>query len=178
MEQRYNYGVLDYLDKEIEKEILGKTISGVYQLEKEDMQMYGFPEGWILDICQVGKFGYRYVQITYPKGKLNYTRNYYALGPLCYAKQNGQEFVICATDYQCITIINVTTGERHTYGDKDAVLGGHGFCPVDITWDEEDNCMTIVGCIWAFPYERMVCDIPDLNNPIEGLNKAVYYDED
>ena len=53
MEQRYNYGVLDYLDKEIEKEILGKTISGVYQLEKEDMQMYGFPEGWILDICQV-----------------------------------------------------------------------------------------------------------------------------
>ena len=30
MEQRYNYGVLDYLDREIEKEILGKTISGVY----------------------------------------------------------------------------------------------------------------------------------------------------
>lgn len=177
MEQRYNYTVIDNIDQEIDKAILGERISDVYMLAAEDLNYNGFPKGYKVEVLSIGSKGCIVVHIETPTKKVNYTRNYYGVGPLCYAQQNGQEFIICSTDYQCITIINLTTGERHTYGDKEAVEDGFGFCPVEARWDENNNRLFIVGCIWAFPYEQMVCNIPDLNHPEEGFNTAVYYDE-
>ena len=178
MKKRYNYQVADQYEREIDEFIKGERISDVYTVSSEDLAFYEFPEGWSIDVAKIGSKGCLYIQIKHPTGSINYTRNYYGLGALCYARQNDQEFIICSTDYQCITIINVTTGERHTYADIEAVEDGFGFCPVEARWDAEDNRLFIVGCIWAFPYEQMVCDIPDLNHPEEGLSCAKYYEED
>lgn len=177
MENRYNYTIADHYETEINEFIKGERISDVYTVAQSDLEYYGFPEGWSIDVARIAPKGCLYVQIKYPNGMVNYSRNYYGLGALCYAKQNEQEFVICSTDYQSITIINVTTGERHTYADIEAVEDGFGFCPVEARWSEDTNRLFIVGCIWAFPYEEMVSEIPDLNHPEAGLSAAKYYDE-
>lgn len=178
MDPRYKYEIADHFESEIDKFIKGERISDVYMVEQADLDDYGFPEGWSIEVARIGSKGCLYIQIKHPNGMVNYTRNYYGLGALCYAKQNNQEFVICSTDYQCITVINVTTGVRHTYADIEAVEDGFGFCPVEARWDDDNNRLFIVGCIWAFPFEQMVCELPDLNHPEEGLSNAKYYDED
>lgn len=177
MKNRYNYQIADHYETEIDKFIKGERISDVYIVEQGDMEFYGFPEGWSIEVARIGSKGCLYIQIKHPNGTVNYTRNYYGLGALCYAKQNNQEFIICSTNYQCITVINVSTGERHTYADIEAVENGCGFCPVEARWDEDNNHLCIIGCIWAFPYEQMICNIPDLNHPEEGFSTATYYDE-
>lgn len=106
---------------------------------------------------------------------LVFFRNYPSI-EFCYVKQNNQDFLITSEDYQTIAIINLTTNTINVYGDPDDIAFGGGFCPIEFEFDSDYNVLTIEGCVWACPYEKMQIAIPDLNNP--DFNNAEYYDED
>lgn len=91
-----------------------------------------------------------------------------------YVQQNNQDFLISRGDYQGYLIANLTTGVVKTYIDPEDVAMGCGFCPCDYEWDPWEDELTVSGCVWACPYEYGIIYIPDLNNPIESINKACY----
>lgn len=109
----------------------------------------------------------------------SFVRNYHHL-PILYVKQNDTDYLITSSNYQTITIINLSNGEIKSYVDIDDFNYGCGFCPVYFDWDDEDNTLSVEGCIWACPYEIMICENIDLSNPIESFNNATwkYADDD
>ena len=120
---------------------------------------------------------YLFVQIFDQTGKLcaEFARNYYGVDGIV-VTQNGTDYFIASSNYQCITIANLKTGEVKSYTDVDDIQHGCGFCPVDFEWD--DGTLLVDGCIWACPYETMKCENIDLENPIPSINTAIWIDED
>lgn len=102
-------------------------------------------------------------------------RNYYSFEGIV-VTQNGVDYLITSSDYQCITICNLQTGAVTSYTDLDDIQHGCGFCPIYFDWDE--GTLYVDGCIWACPYETMKCEDIDLDNPIPSFNTAEWIDED
>jgi len=100
-------------------------------------------------------------------------RNYPSVN-YCFAKQGDNEYLITSEDYQCITIIDLHTGDIQTYGNLDRLKIGGGFCPIEFSWDEFDNRLKITGCVWGCPYEDMLTLIPDLKKP--DFSTAIFRD--
>lgn len=118
------------------------------------------PRTWGVMKVEIEKNGEPYME---------FLRNYPSL-PFLYIEQNGEEFAITSTDYQCITIINLTTKEIKTYSDLDDLKYGSGFCPIGFDWDEGD--LYVDGCVWGCPEETMIARDIDLKNPIDAFNNA------
>ena len=85
-----------------------------------------------------------------------------------YCIQNNKEYIITSSDYQYITIINLTDKEinSYSYGDPDK---GFGFCPVSIQYFQNndnnlDNELKVYGCFWGCPYETLIIKNIDFNN--------------
>lgn len=116
-------------------------------------------------------------QITDQNNKVcaEFDRNYYSLHG-AFVTQNNTDYFITSSDYQCITIINLKTGEVKSYTDVDDIKHGCGFCPIYFDWDE--GTLYVEGCVWAFPWETMKCSNIDLENPIPAFNAAEWIDED
>lgn len=110
-----------------------------------------------------------------------FDRNYSGFVAGCYVEQNGKEYWITSADYQCIAIVNLTDSVVKQYVDIDDKQHGCGFCPISIDWDESVNKLYIDGCIWGCPYETMICEDIDFENPIEAFNNAQWesdYDDE
>lgn len=107
----------------------------------------------------------------YKDGKplCEFVRNYPSFHAI-FAEQNGVDFIITSGDYQCITIVNLNTGEIKSYVDVDDKKLGCGFCPIYFDWDEDT--LYVEGCVWACPYETMIAREIDLLNPIDAFNNA------
>lgn len=131
-----------------------------WQVYKTLMKRSDKPNTWGLLKVEIEKDGEPYME---------FIRNYPSL-PILYVEQNEQEFLITSVDYQCITIINLTTKEMKTYGEVDDLKHGAGFCPISFDWDDGD--LYVDGCIWACPEETMIAREIDLNNPIDAFNHA------
>ena len=116
------------------------------------------------------------VQIKNKEGKVcaEFGRNYYSLDGIV-VSQNGIDYFVTSSNYQCITICNLCTGEVKSYTDIDDIKHGCGFCPIYFDWDE--NTLYVEGCIWACPYETMKCSNIDLENPIPAFNTAEWLDD-
>lgn len=98
------------------------------------------------------------------KSVVNIYRNYHSIDFIC-AKQNGQDFLITSEDYQGFAIINLSKMEKNLYIPESA-LNGTGWCPIEFTdWDEEENTLICVGCVWACPYSQRTYSNLDLTNP-------------
>ena len=140
-----------------------------WKVYKTSMKRSDKPNTWGLLKVEIEKDGQPYME---------FIRNYPSL-PFLYVEQNGEEFAITSVDYQCITIINLTTKEMKTYGEVDDLKHGGGFCPISFDWD--DGNLYVDGCIWACPEETMIAREIDLNNPTEAFNHADWqsdYDDD
>ena len=140
-----------------------------WKVYKTSLQRADRPNTWSILKVEIEKDGEPYI---------DFIRNYPSL-PLLYVEQNEEEFIITSTDYQCITIINLTTKEIKTYADVDDLKFGGGFCPISFDWDEDT--LYVNGCIWGCPEETMIAREIDLNNPTEAFNKADWqsdYDDD
>lgn len=104
-----------------------------------------------------------------------FARNYYGFDGIV-VTQNGTDYLITSSNYQCITIVNLTTGAVKSYTDVDDIKHGCGFCPIAFEWD--DGTLLVDGCVWACPYETMKCENIDLENPIPAFNTAEWIDDD
>lgn len=122
-------------------------------------------------------WNYTKVQVKNAAGKMcaEFWRNYYSLDGIV-VTQNGTDYFISSSDYQCITICNLSTGEVKSYTDVDDIKHGCGFCPIYFDWD--DGTLYVEGCIWACPYETMKCENINLEDPVESFNHATWIDED
>lgn len=121
-------------------------------------------------------WNYMLVQVKNADGEIcaEFWRNYYSLDGIV-VQQNGADYFISSSDYQCITICNLATGEVKSYTDVDDIKHGCGFCPISFDWDE--GTLYVEGCIWACPYETMKCNEIDLENPIPAFNTAEWLDD-
>ncbi len=91
-----------------------------------------------------------------------------------YCIQNDKEYIITSSDYQYITIINLTDKEinSYSYGDPDK---GYGFCPISIQYFQNNdnnlsNELKVYGCFWGAPYETLIIKNVDLNNLSNSYN--------
>ena len=105
---------------------------------------------------------------------LAFARNYHSLGDdlLAYTIQNGKEFIITSSDYQYLTICNLTDREikSYAYGDPDH---GNGFCPVSVEFyinEDSTNELKVYGCFWACPYETLIIKNVNLEDLSESYN--------
>lgn len=105
---------------------------------------------------------------------MTFGRNYHSLGNdlIAYTIQNDKEFLITSSDYQYLTILNLTDGEIKSYAYGDASKG-NAFCPVSVEFhqiNDSENELKIYGCFWACPYETLVIKNIDLNDLSETYN--------
>ena len=107
---------------------------------------------------------------------MTFGRNYHSLGEdlIAYAIQNNKEFLITSSDYQYLTILNLTDKEikSYSYGNPDI---GAGFCPISIEYFQSsdnnlDNKLKVYGCFWGAPYETLVIKNIDLNDLSNSYN--------
>lgn len=77
---------------------------------------------------------------------------------------NKYDYLICGSDYQGQTIIELDSKKRIDYLSPEANQG-HGFCWAEYKFDEKTQILIVCGCIWAGPYEYRFYDFSD---PING----------
>jgi len=72
---------------------------------------------------------------------------------------NGSSYLVCGEDYQGLTVIDMTQESRADFVDETASRG-FGFCIVDAAFDSEyAPVLSVMGCIWSGPFERISYDI-------------------
>jgi hypothetical protein len=171
---RENYGLYPNVTIDLEKCVVSES----KELDAERLNGYtaivttykcNDPEKRYWNIMQV--------QVKDKNGKVcaEFERNYHSVDGIV-VTQNGTDYFISSSNYQCITICNLKTGEVKSYTDVDDIQHGCGFCPIYFDWD--DGTLYVEGCIWAFPYETMKCSNIDLENPIPAFNTAEWMDDD
>jgi hypothetical protein len=89
-------------------------------------------------------------------------------------KNNGCDYIMCGSDYQGYTKINLTKGQRN---DKFLF-----WCPVEAWTIADDDILVLHGCIWAGPYELTLFDFrdpdADMTNERRGLQGLLSVDDD
>jgi hypothetical protein len=95
--------------------------------------------------------------------------------PYCWLEgHKAGDFLICAEDRQSLTMIDLLTGENHTFVTQDAKKG-LGFCPASFDISPEMDKICIEGCQWADAYKVIVLRIPK-KPPIKFPWKELYND--
>lgn len=111
----------------------------------------------------------------YKDGKriVTFCRNHPTIVNCVYAKQNGKEFIITSGDYMCVTIVNLTDGTVESYTDESRYGDGLAYCPSSFGWDENENTLNIIGCIWGSAGDDLITFTNiDLLNPVIDYSKA------
>ncbi len=73
---------------------------------------------------------------------------------------DGRDYLLCGSDYQGHTVIDLATGKRRDTlmpGTED----GHGFCMADARYEPSWKVVIVSGCIWAGPYEFRLYDFAE-----------------
>lgn len=92
---------------------------------------------------------------------------------------SGHDFLVTGADYQGLTVVDMTTGERRDYLPAEAE-DGVAFCAISYSFDPKTQTLLIGGCIWACPYEYRLFEFSD---PIgkgwpELVLEGGYFDSD
>ena len=171
--RRENYGLYPNVTIDLEKYIEAES----RELESKRLNRYTvIATTYKYHDPEKHYWNYTKVQVKDAAGKVcvEFWRNYYSLDGIV-VTQNNTDYFISSSDYQCITICNLSTGEVKSYTDVDDIKHGCGFCPIYFDWD--DGTLYVEGCIWACPYETMKCSNIDLENPIPAFNSADWLDD-
>lgn len=171
---RKNYGIYPNVTMDMDKYVAGES----RELNAEKLNGYTVTATtYKYHDPEKHYWNYTKVQVKNAAGKMcaEFWRNYYSLDGIV-VTQNGTDYFISSSDYQCITICNLSTGEVKSYTDVDDIKHGCGFCPIYFDWD--DGTLYVEGCIWACPYETMKCENINLEDPVESFNHATWIDED
>lgn len=88
-------------------------------------------------------------------------RNYQAF-PFCWIEghANGHDYLLCGSDYQSHTVIELDTGARRDT-PMEGKEHGHGFCMASAEYNAEWKVVVVDGCVWAAPYEFRLYDFAD-----------------
>lgn len=85
--------------------------------------------------------------------------------------QNGHDYMLCGSNYQGQTVLELDTGIRKDYVPKSAEQGA-GFCWTGVTPNESKTIIAVDGCFWACPYEFVFYDFSEpLNLPYRELGR-------
>lgn len=127
------------------------------------------------DICSYDILKYDEESLEF-KLYMSFGRNYHSLGKdlIAYVIQNNKEFLITSSDYQYLTILNLTDKEIKSYSYGNPNIGA-GFCPISIKYFQSsdnnlDNELKVYGCFLGAPYETLIIKNVDLNNLSNSYN--------
>ena len=144
------------------------TIDEFFKKYKEGKKKY-----W--DICSYDILKYDEESLEF-KLYMSFGRNYHSLGKnlIAYVIQNNKEFLITSSDYQYLTILNLTDKEIKSYSYGNPNIGA-GFCPISIEYFQSsdnnlDNKLKVYGCFWGAPCETLIIKNVDLNNLSSSYN--------
>jgi len=73
---------------------------------------------------------------------------------------NGADYLICGEDYQGYSVINLNLGTCQVYFPEEG-YSGVGFCWTEANLSADGQVLTVEGCFWAAPYERVTFDFRD-----------------
>lgn len=82
----------------------------------------------------------------------------YGIFPYQWIEKDGKEYLLCGTDYQGYTIVELQTGQTNSYVPESA-YEGLGFCWVAMYHKTDNDKLAVEGCIWAHEYEIVIYDI-------------------
>ena len=94
--------------------------------------------------------------------------------------QNGNDYLLCGEDYQGYVCLNLTEKKKHVYYPEGA-LAGCGFCWIEVREYEEeyDDTITVEGCYWGAPYEKVVYNFSDPDKvPYPEVDRWVIDEDD
>lgn len=116
----------------------------------------------------------------YKDGELWFTfyRNYSAIPPFGYLVQNGKEYLVTSSNYQCITVINLTDKKMESYCLGNFEYGG-GFCPTDIYVDTcyDSIDIKIEGCYWGGDYGYFILEDVNMEHFEIPEDTEIFYDD-
>lgn len=78
------------------------------------------------------------------------------------------DFLVCGSDYQGQTVIDLVSGDRRDFLPTAAGQGA-GFCWASIHPNSDKTLLAVCGCYWACPYETIIVDFADPMNPPWGI---------
>jgi succinate dehydrogenase flavin-adding protein (antitoxin of CptAB toxin-antitoxin module) len=90
---------------------------------------------------------------------------------------DGNDYLLCGSDYQGQTVVCLTTGERKDFLPK-AAQNGMGFCYASMHPNPKGDLLAAVGCFWGGPYEVWMLDFSDpMDMPWPVLHRIDELDE-
>ena len=129
-----------------------------------------------IDVSPSGKYVLKISKYTTGKGTWGYTkgsirskrngdlasvcRNYSSF-PFCWVENEEGDFLICGSDYQGLTVVNLKTGEVVNWKPGLAKIGS-GFCHVSFSDSPDGKLLATEGCIWGGPYEVKIYSIENI----------------
>ena len=127
---------------------------------------------WQWSICKIYKSDGEFISVVH--------RNYTHF-PFAWIENHfdGHDYLICGEDYQGQTIIQLDTKLRRDF-IPDSAGQGVGFCWIEIEHTRFDNCLSVVGCYWGAPEERVTYDFSNpMNIPYTELERCTLeFDDD
>jgi hypothetical protein len=90
-------------------------------------------------------------------------RNYSSFPFAMLSHSNGHDYLVCGSDYQGQTVIELDTGKRKDTLSPGAETG-HGFCWAEIEEEavpSEGDFLSVCGCTWGGEYEWISVDFAD-----------------
>lgn len=86
-------------------------------------------------------------------------------------EKDEQEFLLCGQDYQGYSIVDLENLKLYDFVPEEA-YEGLGFCWANV--EHEGDKLIVEGCIWAYPYERIVYDFSSpLSLPYPELHREL-----
>ena len=122
---------------------------------------------------KAGAWHYTKARIYDGGGKLLQTvcRNYHSFGHLFVEDHPKGAFLVCGSDYQGQTVVDLNTGERADFLPETAEQGS-GFCWVSYSASPSKQTLAVHGCYWACPYEVWFVDFTDpMSLPLPVLHR-------
>lgn len=103
-------------------------------------------------------------------------RNHYNFWHTFVHHPNGNDYLLCGENYQGYNVVNLTTRVNHAY-ICDGADTGFGFCWVEAEPSPNRSLLRVTGCIWGFPYQTLVFDFSDPDQPLREVydDKAEYH---
>lgn len=94
-----------------------------------------------------------------------------------WVQYSGEEFLLCAEDYQGYNVINLRTGQNQLTFPNEAFDGG-GYCWAAAHPSPDGRIIAVEGCYWACPYALTLYDFTDpMRSPLPQLARYEDLDE-
>ena len=89
-------------------------------------------------------------------------RNYSSFWYLFVEHPNGNDYLLCGRDYHGgYNIFDLTNKKEYEYKPDHSGHYMQCFCWVDAFYNEYDKTLSVEGCYWACPFEKVIFDFSD-----------------